>query len=154
MEEGQPRKRTWLEIKQGVRAATAHFLRMSFKVPSSFTFEKLPGDKMRVYFLASPAPGRETTLLFTDVGPQQYFSSSSPILNVQPVLSASFQAQSGKYSREELQMMDRKRVVTWGITSYEADLKSRQFMFPAAGSLFLASFPPITPVQEDECVYF
>ena len=82
MEEGQSQKRTWLEIKKGVRTATTHFLRMSFKVPSSFTFEKLPGDKMRVYFLASPALGRETTLLYTDVGPQQCFSSSSPILNV------------------------------------------------------------------------
>lgn len=43
---------------------------------------------------------------------------------------------AGRFSREELLQWERKRLATWGITSYELHPESGKLVFPAASSLF------------------
>ena len=43
---------------------------------------------------------------------------------------------AGKFSREEQLQWERKRLATWGITSYELHPESGKLVFPAASSLF------------------
>lgn len=41
-----------------------------------------------------------------------------------------------RLSREEQLLWERKRLATWGITSYEIHLDSGKLVFPAASSLY------------------
>lgn len=43
---------------------------------------------------------------------------------------------SGKLSKEEELLSERKRCVSWGITSFDLNIDTGKFLFPAAGSLF------------------
>jgi dipeptidyl-peptidase 9 len=41
-----------------------------------------------------------------------------------------------RFSREEQLLWERRRVATWGITSYELHQETGKLVFPAASSLF------------------
>lgn len=55
-----------------------------------------------------------------------------------PVIESNFQSVSlaARSSREEQLMFERKRLATWGITSYELHHESGKLVFPAASTLF------------------
>ncbi|KAK0098423.1 hypothetical protein PV326_008526 [Microctonus aethiopoides] len=105
-------------------------------VPDSVTFRTLPDGRTRIYFLGTPSNGWETTLLYVDIGQNDQFSGFK--LHWQPVIEANFQSVSSanRLSKEEQLLWERKRLTTWGITSYEIHLESGKLVFPAASSLY------------------
>lgn len=91
---------------------------------------------MRIYFLSTPSNGWETTLLYVDIAHSD--NANGYKLNWQPVIEANFQSLScvNRLSREEQLLWERKRLATWGITSYEIHADSGKLVFPAASSLY------------------
>lgn len=132
-------KKSWPELRQAVRDVRKQLSNVTTKVPSCFNFWTVHnslGTKTRLYFLSASANGRETTLLFSDV--PDCSSEVVPTMVWQPLLEASFQLLSnvGRISKEEQLQWERKRLVTWGITSYEFHSRTGRFVFPVCGSLF------------------
>lgn len=132
---------SWQEIRLSVREIRNRFSNLCKKVPSNFTFRTIQtetGFKTRIYFLSMPNSSRENTLMFADL-PQSYLDlPSSRVIPWYPLLESSFHIFSymGVVSKEEQLQWERKRLVTWGITSYEVHPESGRFIFPACGSLF------------------
>lgn len=129
-------KLTWSELKVVVSDLRRQLSSLSTMVPSSVTFRTLPDGRTRIYFLSTPQNGWETTLIYADVP----IGDHSPNLRLQwqSVIEANFPSlsTSNKFSREELLLWERKRLATWGITSYELHSDSGKLVFPAASSLF------------------
>lgn len=67
--------------------------------------------------------------------PIQFMSS---VLHWQPILEANFQSltSGGRMSREEQLLWERKRLATWGLTSYELHVESGRIVFPVASRLY------------------
>lgn len=132
---------SWQDIRSSVREIRNRFSNLCKKVPTNFTFRTIQtdtGPKTRLYFLSMPNNSRETTIMFADL-PQ----SASEVLAGQailwhPLLESSFLifSYTGVISKEEQLQWERKRLVTWGITSYELHATSGKFVFPACGSIF------------------
>lgn len=61
------RSKNWGDLKQAVRELRRQISCLSSRVPSSFSFRNISPSIIRIYFLCSPANGRETTLFFCDV---------------------------------------------------------------------------------------
>lgn len=51
--------------------------------------------------------------------------------------------QTGNFSKEEQLLRERKRMGTFGITTYDCDVESGRFLFPASGSLFTCVDPDL-----------
>ena len=133
----------WTDLKSRVRTIRRDLSSLAVRVPSSFTFRSLSpdGSVTRLYFLATTQMGRETTLLYVDIRDDGAIAGSvgEKHLIWNPLIEPSFQSMSssaGRVSKEEELQLERKRCVSWGITSYEIDTKSGSFIFPAAGTLF------------------
>lgn len=65
------RKKTWSELKQVVVELRRQLSSLSTIVPSSVQFRNLKDGRTRIFFLSTPANGWETTLLYTDIIPDE-----------------------------------------------------------------------------------
>ncbi|XP_003492882.1 dipeptidyl peptidase 9 isoform X1 [Bombus impatiens] len=130
-------QRSWSELRSVVSDLRRKLSGVSVgSVPGSITFRSLPDGRTRIYFLSSPSNGWETTLLFVDIAHSDHANGYR--LHWQPIIEANFQTVSStkRLSREEQLLWERKRLATWGITSYEIHLDSGKLVFPAASSLY------------------
>lgn len=134
------RRKTWQELKRVVRSVRRKLSHSSTKVPTGFSFRHSEEEGLastRLYFLSTLA--RETTLLYTDVFHLESVEAVDPVnFSWQPLLESTFQILHplGRFSREEQLQWERKRLVMWGITSYDYHHFSGRFVFPAYGSIF------------------
>ena len=60
-------RKSWAEVRQGVRELRRQISCLSSRIPSSFTFRQLSPALVRIYFLCSPGICRETTIFYCDV---------------------------------------------------------------------------------------
>ncbi|CAL7939267.1 unnamed protein product [Xylocopa violacea] len=130
-------RRSWSELRGVVSDLRRKLSGVSVgSVPGSITFRSLPDGRTRIYFLSSPSNGWETTLLYVDIAHSDHANGYR--LHWQPIIEANFQTVSStkRLSREEQLLWERKRLATWGITSYEIHLDSGKLVFPAASSLY------------------
>lgn len=137
---------SWRMIHQNVVESRKLITMLASRVPGSFHFrtQTTPsGNKTRLYFLGMTSKGRENTLLFADLPP--VVPENPSILSQWPLLD-SFPASIplSQLSREEQLLRERKRMGTYGITSYELVESEGKFVFPASNSLFSCSDPDIT----------
>ncbi|KAL1461759.1 hypothetical protein WDU94_013631, partial [Cyamophila willieti] len=134
---GSGRKKTWAELREIVNELRRNLSSLSTMVPTSLSFRKLSDGRTRIFFLSTPANGWETTLLYADV-PSEDDDRRCQTLQWQPVIESNFQSISigSRYSREEQLMLERKRLATFGITSYELHQESGKLVFPAASTLY------------------
>lgn len=130
------RKLSWSELKGVVSDLRRQLSSLSTMIPTSVSFRTLQDGRTRIYFLSTPQNGWETTLLYADVPNSDHASGLR--LQWQSVIEANFPSLSttNKFSREELLLWERKRLATWGITSYELHSDTGKLVFPAASSLF------------------
>lgn len=130
------KKLSWTELKEVVSDLRRQLSGLSSMVPSSVTFRTLPDGRTRIYFLGTPQNGWETTLLYADV--PNVCQNTTTKLQWQPVIESNFPtlSSSNKFSREEQLLWERKRLATWGITTYELHTDSGKIVFPTASSLF------------------
>jgi len=128
----------WTQSRQSVTQLRRQIYCLSSRVPASFSFRQLSPSLIRIYFLCSPANGRETTLFYCDVDTSHIWELEGLPLTWHPVFDSTFlmPPSAGKFSKEEQLQWERKRLVTTGITSYEIHLESGQLLFPTAGSMF------------------
>lgn len=126
-------KKTWSEIRQTVCDFRHRLSTVSVMSISHVSFRRLLNGKTRVYFLSAPINEFET-LLYVDL-PNQSVAGQLPW---QPLIESNFPSviMSGRYSREEQLLSERKRLTTFGITSYEINSESGRIVFPAASTLF------------------
>ncbi|KAK6184810.1 hypothetical protein SNE40_007192 [Patella caerulea] len=137
-------KKTWEELRRCVRESRKILTTLVSTIPSSFTFRNIEtstGHKTRIYFLGVPSKGRENTLLYVDVPSVEETNNPNftpTVLDWNHLLDA-FQSSSGigQLSREEQLMRERKRLVIYGITSYEVDETVGKFLFPANNNLYV-----------------
>lgn len=129
---------SWTELKGVVSELRRQLSALSTMIPTCVSFRTMCDGRTRIYFLSTPHNGWETTLLYADVPAGQEVHSPGVRLQWQPVIEANFPSlsTSNKFSREELLLWERKRLATWGITSYELHSESGKLVFPAASSLF------------------
>ncbi|GIY71716.1 dipeptidyl peptidase 9 [Caerostris darwini] len=134
------KKKSWSELKTQVRGVRRSLSNIPAKVPSFFEFKEIVIENeplkhfYRIYFLSTPACGRETSLLYIDV-PINCPRNKLETFVWKCLLESSFQAQ-GNFSREEQMQLERKRCVMWGITSFDYQPSVGRFVFPASGSVF------------------
>lgn len=126
-------KKTWSEMRQTVCDFRHRLSTVSVMSISHVSFRRLQNGKIRIYFLSAPVNEFET-LLFVDL-PNQGVVGQLPW---QPLIESNFPSviMSGRYSREEQLLSERKRLTTFGITSYEINSESGRIVFPAASTLF------------------
>ncbi|CAM9485884.1 unnamed protein product [Lampetra planeri] len=134
-------RRSWDELREVVRASRKQQSLMACKAPHEFQFvrygdEADPQRSHRVYFLGMPTGSRESTLFYTEV-PRQLQNEGHTFLSWTQMLDQ-FQVpvQLGTFSREEELLRERKRMGTFGITSYDYHRDSGTFLFQAGGSIF------------------
>lgn len=149
--------KTWEELKAVVKDTRKLVSALASRVPTNFQFrtQNTPnGPVTRLYFLGIPPKQRESTLMYINVPTVPM--SITPMLTWCSLLE-SFNAQlqnGGQMSREEQLLRERKRLGTFGITSYEMT-DSGKIVFPACNSLFsccddnLASVEAIFPTNID-----
>lgn len=132
----EDRKLSWQELKGVVSDLRRQLSSLSTMIPTSVSFRTLLDGRTRIYFLSTPQNGWETTLLYADVPNSDHAPGLK--LQWQSAIEANFPSlsTSNKFSREELLLWERKRLATWGITSYELHSESGKLVFPAASSLF------------------
>ena len=131
--------KSWDTLRHDIKQKRKLLLTLASRVPSNLTFRTVDtpnGPHTRLYFLGIPQNGRENTLMYVDMPKQT--SEIVPGLQWKNLLD-SFQAslQNGRLSREEQLLRERKRLGTYGITSY--DMSDEKFVFPACNSLFMCS---------------
>ncbi|XP_012287809.1 dipeptidyl peptidase 9 [Orussus abietinus] len=131
------KKKSWQELRGIVSELRRKLSGVSVgSVPSSITFRSLPDGRTRIYFLSTPNNGWETSLLYVDIAHSDHANGYR--LHWQPVIEPNFQSVmcANRSSREEQLLWERKRLSTWGITSYELHAESGRLVFPAASSLY------------------
>nr|XP_006824516.1 PREDICTED: dipeptidyl peptidase 9 [Saccoglossus kowalevskii] len=149
-----PTKKSWTELRTAVRNTRRMQTSFANKVPSEFAFRTIQTENAsfsRLYFLGVYSTGRENTLLYTDITDHGCMDTDV-VLPWQPMLE-SFQATPhlGLFSKEEQLLRERKRLGAFGITSYDLDLSSGRFLFPACSSLFTFTDSSLNlPVFPDE----
>lgn len=120
---------SWSELRQNVRDVRAHFSTRGLRTPSGLSFRKL-NETHRLYFVSEPTFKRDTSLLYVDLPS----TNLAPPWNI--LLEAGFQSLPSSVSKEEQLLWERKKVSSWGITSYDIHLPSGRIIFPAGGSLY------------------
>lgn len=133
-------KKNWQELRQSVRKTRRLAASLINRVPHSFVFRHVEtdfGQQTRLYFLGVPSGSRENTLLFVDL---PHDSEPDEQLEWRNLLD-SFHATPlhGQFSKEEQLLRERKRLGSFGITSYDYERESGRFVFPACNSLFHCS---------------
>lgn len=131
-------KKTWEELRKCVRDTMKLLTSLAGSVPSNFSFRTVTsssGKLSRLYFLGIPSKGRENTLLYADILEDEHDKFVLPwkpvIDNMQPSWS------SGQLSKEEQLMRERKRLGSYGITSYDFVEDKGRFVFTANSSLYM-----------------
>eukprot|EP00095_Tigriopus_kingsejongensis_P006537 maker-scaffold842_size89644-snap-gene-0.13 protein:Tk06537 transcript:maker-scaffold842_size89644-snap-gene-0.13-mRNA-1 annotation:"dipeptidyl peptidase 9" len=133
---------SWLELRDVVREARRTFATPAWgsplRTPTGFAFRACRASgRVRLYFLSSLVPGKESTLLYVDLDEAQG-PKDGPLV-WQALIQSSFRLlppPAQALSKEEQLMSERKRSVAWGLSHYELHAASGQLVFPAAGSLF------------------
>ncbi|KAH9514886.1 dipeptidylpeptidase [Bulinus truncatus] len=141
-------KKTWQELRNAARETRKMITRISPSPPSNFQFRNISNGIedpfTRLYFLGVSEKGRDSTLLKVDIddslnpepGGEQGQSSTFWIL---PVFERQPATNAVPMSREELLMRERKRLGSYGLTSYEFHNEDGLFIFPANNSLYVCS---------------
>ncbi|KAI0215431.1 Dipeptidyl peptidase 9 [Lamellibrachia satsuma] len=133
--------KSWSELRQAVRKTRRLASTLLNRVPNTFTFRSISssnGREVRLYYLGVPQGMRENTLLYVDVPLNENLDGITPQLEWKLLLEA-FHATPlhGKFSKEELLLRERKRVGSFGITSYDYHEASGKFVFPACNGLYM-----------------
>lgn len=126
-------KKTWQEFKEIVCELRKQLSFLSTMAPSSICFRNYSDGRTRIFFLGSPVNGLETTLLYADI-PKDEDTQPDAQLHWHHVIESI--VTTSKFSKEEQLMLERKRLATWGITSYELHEDSGKLVFPASSTLF------------------
>ena len=151
-------KLSWKEIQRRVKNTRRLNAALSntCRVPSCFTFRNVKvkdEEKTRLYFLTVPpnTSSRENTLMYIDLPKSSDTSTAGEgilkwnhLLDVQEVY-----LYQESFSKEEQLLRERKRLGSFGITSYDVHLESGKFVFPSSRSLFTCHDPSI---QENDTV--
>uniref|UniRef100_A0A0A9VTT3 Dipeptidyl peptidase 8 n=1 Tax=Lygus hesperus TaxID=30085 RepID=A0A0A9VTT3_LYGHE len=135
--------RSWSELKATLCEIRRQLSAISAVVPSAVTFRTFPDGTTRIFFLGTLANGWETTLHYADIPSEDTRAMGK--LHWQQLLEFNFQSNptaTSRSSREELLLLERKRLTTWGITSYELHPPSGKIVFPAAGALYQCNDSP------------
>ncbi|KAF4531434.1 hypothetical protein B566_EDAN004202 [Ephemera danica] len=117
------RQQTWSDLYSEVCELRRQLSSLASMLPSSLAFRSVPGTgRTRIYFLgAPPSTAWESTLLAADVpAPGDADANRS----------------GGRLSREEQLLWERKRLATWGLTSFELHAESGRLVFPVASRLY------------------
>ncbi len=135
----QHRKKQWTELRQAVRKTRKLAATLLNKVPHCFTFKHIQtdaGQQTRIYYLGAPPMSRENTLLYVDVPTECRQQTDS--FEWKPLMLDSFHATPlhGQFSKEEQLLRERKRLGSFGITSYDYNEELGRIVFPACNSLF------------------
>ena len=128
------RKRSWSELLTAVKATRNLSCSHSSRAPNNFTF-----SDTKLYFLAVPEGRGEYTLFYVDLKATEACELSS-IIQTAPwhqLLDLTGLRPFQGFSREEELLRERKRLGSFGITSYEYDRNSRSILFPACSSLYM-----------------
>ncbi|PVD36403.1 hypothetical protein C0Q70_03386 [Pomacea canaliculata] len=153
-------KKTWEELRKCVRDTMKLLTSLAGSVPSNFSFRTVTsssGKLSRLYFLGIPSKGRENTLLYADILEDEHDKFVLPwkpvIDNMQPSWS------SGQLSKEEQLMRERKRLGSYGITSYDFVEDKGRFVFTANSSLYMCEdmdmmvdLPVIPTLLDTQCI--
>lgn len=130
-------KKSWSELKDTVNDLRKQLSNLCSMVPMDIQFRHLSDGRVRIYFLSTPPNFWETTLLYTDVQLNDT-SSSNKRLQWKLVLEESVSSIPGNnmYFREVQLLLERKRLSTIGITSYELHKPSGKIIFPVSNNLY------------------
>ncbi|CAL8078755.1 unnamed protein product [Orchesella dallaii] len=131
-------KRSWAELRDDVRDIRRRLWNLGSRVPHSFTFRKMLG-KTRVYFMSSPPNSRDNSVFAIEVPDEcpPISGPSKPDLRFPwiQIIASDFQGCTPP-SKEELLMMERKRMTPTGISSYEFHEETAKFVFGASTFLY------------------
>ena len=134
------KQKTWTELRDIIVQSRKVCASIS-KVPYSFTLSSSHESSLnaRIYYLGAPPSSGENTLMYFDVCCEN--TTPDGIYCVGKSLLNSFVAtpHQGQYTKEEQLQRERKRMVQFGITSYDCHNSSRTFVFPACSSLYVVS---------------
>jgi len=137
-------QKTWEELRQSVKKTRKLAHSLLYRVPTSFTFRHIEtefGLQTRIYFLGMPLGSRENSLLYADL-PLELRPESElqePLEWKQLLDSFHATPMYGQFSKEEQLLRERKRLGSFGITSYDYNDEIGKFVFPACSSLFLCT---------------
>ena len=120
------RKHTWKDLQFAVRATRSVQQKLISRIPNSFTF-----SGRRLYFLAAPRNSRENTIQYVDI---PCGGGAAECLEWTTLLHLETRQFTG-FSREEQLMRERKRLGSFGITSYDYHNGSGRFLFAASNRL-------------------
>ncbi|XP_062605646.1 dipeptidyl peptidase 9-like [Saccostrea cucullata] len=140
---------SWRSLHQNVIERRKLITMLASRVPGSFHFrtQTTPnGTKTRLYFLGMTTKGRENTLLYVDL-PSAIPDAPSVLPQWSLLESFSASLPTSQLSREEQLMRERKRMGTYGITSYELIERQGKFVFPASNSLYTCVDTDITTTE-------
>ncbi|KAK7466608.1 hypothetical protein BaRGS_00037331 [Batillaria attramentaria] len=139
-------KKTWEELRKSVRDTMKLLTSLAGSVPTSFTFHSAAnptsGKLSRLYFLGIPSKGRENTLLYADIIEDEHDKFVLPWKPLIDTLQPSWS--SGQLSKEEQLMRERKRLGSYGITSYDFAEEGGRFVFPANSGLYVCEVTDLT----------
>ena len=133
MADGVTRKRSWCELLSAVKATRNLSCGHSSRTPNNFTF-----SDTKLYFLALPEGRSEYTLFYVDLKVNETDEKLPiPTASWHLLLDLDGLRPFQGFSREEELLRERKRLGSFGITSYEYDKNSRSILFPASSSLYM-----------------
>ena len=133
-------KKSWQDLRMCVQKRRRLATSLMNRVPNNFTFHHMDtqfGNSTRLYFLGVEAGKKENALMYVNLpshnssdiyGHNLYPSEWEPLFQTTP--------HHNKFSKEEQLLRERKRLGSFGITSYDYHEPSGKFVFPARGSLF------------------
>ena len=137
---------SWRMLHQNVIERRKLITMLASRVPSMFQFRTQitpNGEKTRLYFLGLTSKGRENTLQYVDlptvVPDIPGILSQCSLLDAFPV-----GIPLAQLSREEQLLRERKRLGSYGITSYELREGEGKVVFPAANFLFTCVDPDLS----------
>nr|XP_022310084.1 dipeptidyl peptidase 9-like [Crassostrea virginica] len=140
---------SWRMLHQNVIERRKLITMLASRVPSMFQFRTQitpNGEKTRLYFLGMTSKGRENTLQYVDlptvVPDIPGILSQCSLLDAFPV-----GIPLAQLSREEQLLRERKRLGSYGITSYELREGEGKFVFPAANFLFTCVDPDLSTTE-------
>ncbi|XP_050035514.1 dipeptidyl peptidase 9-like [Dermacentor andersoni] len=167
---GSTTKRSWQQLRQAVRQTRCRLYGLASRLPSSVVFGKgrlyflsplTEGRESSLHYVDLPplqAQGGSTEATgLVGVGGSNgssgnegvagaggtLGSAAPPVLQWRPLLDPKFHRchPPGRLSREEQLQWERRRLMAWGITSF--DYQGGRFVFPAGGSLFFCDDMPL-----------
>ena len=150
MPESGGRKRSWSELLAAVKATRNLSYGQSSRTPNNFTF-----SDSKLYFLALPEGRSEYTLFYVDLKINEGYELSGiiPTAPWHQLLDLDGLRPFQGFSREEELLRERKRLGSFGITSYEYDKNSRSILFPACSSLYICKDHVLPSVSDRELYY-